>query len=316
MHMSDALISIPVATSFWTITAGTVVYSSIKFRKNSHDNIIPLMGVIASLVFALQMINFSIPGTGSSGHFTGGFLLAAVLGPHLAFLAMSSVLIIQALFFADGGILALGCNIFNLAFVPSYIIYPIISSFSKEKLSYPALWLGAFLSLILGASMVTLQTTLSGISDLPFTKFLSLMLFIHLLIAIAEGAITVGVYKIIKNTAFYSIQKNDTRFFNPVMSLFLLSLITAGVFSHLASDNPDGLEWSISRIIGESKELEAVSNKIHLVFQKIQSIISFLPDYNLPNSDSPLGLSLAGIVGALLTIILVMTIGFLTKKKS
>ncbi len=75
---------------------------------------IPLMGVLGAFIFAAQMINFTIPGTGSSGHLGGGMILAILLGPHAAFLVMASVLTVQALFFADGGLLALGCNIWNL----------------------------------------------------------------------------------------------------------------------------------------------------------------------------------------------------------
>ena len=72
------------------------------------------------------MINFTIPGTGSSGHLGGGLLLAVLLGPYRAFITLASVLIIQSLFFADGGLLALGCTIFNLAFFPAFIALPFI----------------------------------------------------------------------------------------------------------------------------------------------------------------------------------------------
>ena len=135
MHMSDALISVPTGVTFWTISIGTMAYSVKKLRKEEKEKTIPLMGVMAAFVFALQMVNFSIPGTGSSGHFAGGFLLTIILGPYLAFLSMASVLIVQALFFADGGILALGCNIFNMGFVPSFIVYPLINSLFKNSLT-------------------------------------------------------------------------------------------------------------------------------------------------------------------------------------
>ena len=88
--------------------------------------IVPLMGVLGAFIFAAQMLNFTIPATGSSGHLGGGMILAILLGPYAAFLVMASVLTVQALFFADGGLLALGCNIFNLGFFPCFIAYPFI----------------------------------------------------------------------------------------------------------------------------------------------------------------------------------------------
>ena len=84
------------------------------------------MGVLGAFVFAAQMINFTIPATGSSGHLGGGLILAILLGPYAAFLVIASVLTVQALFFADGGLLALGCNIFNLGILPAFVAYPFI----------------------------------------------------------------------------------------------------------------------------------------------------------------------------------------------
>ena len=116
MHMSDALISPVVGGVMLAVTAGLSAYSVRKIQQESDLRKIPLMGVMGAFVFAAQMINFSIPGTGSSGHIGGGLLLAVMLGPGGGFVALASILLIQALFFADGGLLALGCNAFNLGF--------------------------------------------------------------------------------------------------------------------------------------------------------------------------------------------------------
>jgi len=116
MHMADALISPAVGGTVWAATAGLTVYSARKLKQEMDDRKLPLMGVLGAFVFAAQMINFTIPATGSSGHLGGGMILAILLGPYAAFLTMASVLTVQALFFADGGLLALGCNIFNLGF--------------------------------------------------------------------------------------------------------------------------------------------------------------------------------------------------------
>ena len=125
MHMADALLSPAVGGTMWAASSGTIAYCSAKMRKELDDRNVPLMGVIGAFLFAAQMINFSIPGTGSSGHLGGGLLLTILLGPHAAFLTIASVLVVQALFFADGGLLALGCNIFNLGFFPAFVAYPL-----------------------------------------------------------------------------------------------------------------------------------------------------------------------------------------------
>ena len=110
--MADALVSTPVASGAGIaaiVLLGVAGYKVNK-AKGVNSSIVPLMGVLGAFVFAAQMINFTIPGTGSSGHIIGGVLLAAFLGPWAAFLTISSVLIIQCLIFADGGLFALGCN--------------------------------------------------------------------------------------------------------------------------------------------------------------------------------------------------------------
>src|SRR5512142_2465710 len=126
MHMADALVSPAVGGAIWAATAGLTAYSAKKLKSDLDEHKVPLMGVLGAFIFAAQMINFTIPGTGSSGHLAGGMLLAILVGPYAAFLTMASVLTVQALFFADGGLLALGCNIINLGFFPCFIAYPLI----------------------------------------------------------------------------------------------------------------------------------------------------------------------------------------------
>jgi len=312
--MSDALVSLPTAVGFWGITAVTTAYASSKIRQEyQEDKSIPFMGIMGAFVFALQMVNFAIPATGSSGHFAGGFLLAILLGNNAAFLVMASVLFVQSLFFADGGLLALGCNIFNMGFIPAYVVYPIFQKFLKEKNNF-FIWLGAVLSLLLGSVMVSIQTALSGISELPFSKMLTLMVGIHLLISIFEGLITVGAYRLISSYNLQVVKNNSSA--KPYFGLGVLAIIIGSVFSLFASSKPDGLEWSIYKILGSESEPESVTSSIHQVAAAIQNKISILPDYNFSGGETFLGTSIAGIVGALLTLIIAASIGYAINKMS
>src|SRR5512139_1766310 len=126
MHLADALLSPAVGGTVWAAAAGLTAYSAKKLRKDLDEHKVPLMGVLGAFIFAAQMINFTIPATGSSGHLGGGMILAILLGPYAAFLTMASVLTVHALFFADGGLLALGCNIWNLGFFPCFLACPLI----------------------------------------------------------------------------------------------------------------------------------------------------------------------------------------------
>lgn len=121
MHMADALLSSAVAGGMYACSLVAAGYALRKVQQERNDKILPVMGVMGAFVFAVQMLNFTIPGTGSSGHLCGGMLLAAVVGPYAAFLTMIGVLLIQCLLFADGGLLALGANIWNMAFYGCFV---------------------------------------------------------------------------------------------------------------------------------------------------------------------------------------------------
>ena len=114
MHMADALLSPAVAATMYVASGTTVGLSVKKLTEDENTQKLPTMAVASALVFAGQMINYTIPGTGSSGHMCGGMLLSALLGPEAGFLSMAVVLTIQCLFFADGGLMALGANIWNM----------------------------------------------------------------------------------------------------------------------------------------------------------------------------------------------------------
>ena len=124
MHMADALLSPAVGAAMYGVTAAAVA-KAVKETDagETGQRRLPLMAVSGAFVFAAQMINFTIPGTGSSGHICGGILLAGLLGGGPALLTLASVLLIQCLFFADGGLLALGANVWNMAFYGCFVGY-------------------------------------------------------------------------------------------------------------------------------------------------------------------------------------------------
>jgi cobalt/nickel transport system permease protein len=195
MHMADALLSHTVGGAMWGATALVTVQCARTLHRHPDPARVPLMGVLGAFVFAAQMVNFSIPATGSSGHLGGGLLLAILLGPEAAFLVIASVLTVQALFFADGGLLALGANIFHLGVFPAFVAYPLIYRRIVGERPGPTRVVvgsiaGALVGLSLGALAVVLETSFSGISDLPFGTFLALMLPIHLAIGLVEGLVT------------------------------------------------------------------------------------------------------------------------------
>lgn len=309
MHMADALVNPTVAGLMYGCSAIAAGYSIKKIRMENEPKKIPVMGVMGAFVFAAQMINFTIPGTGSSGHLCGGILLSAILGPFAGFITMIGILAIQCLMFADGGILALGCNIWNIAFYGCFIGFLLIwkpimkNGASKSKIIVASI-IGSILTLQIGAFSVAIETLGSGISDLPFLTFISVLQPIHLAIGLIEGLITAAVLCFIyeaRPELLWSIDKSLNKkigriSFRKVMIIFsLLTLLIAGGVSLVASEYPDGLEWSIEKITN-STELE-VSGEVYNKFEKVQETTSVLPDYNFKDSDLAIGTSLSGIIG-------------------
>jgi cobalt/nickel transport system permease protein len=322
MHMADALISPVVGGGFWAACAGLVGLSSRRLRLDFSERRIPLMGVAGAFVFAAQMINFAIPGTGSSGHIGGGLLLAILLGPWAGFLVMASILVIQALFFADGGLLALGCNVFNLGFWTCFAAYPLIykplagSNPARRSLLVASI-LAAVVGLQLGSLSVVLQTVLSGRSELPFGPFLLAMQPIHLAIGIVEGVITAAVVLFVRQVRpellTTPMESPHARTGPVIAGLAVAALLTAGVLSWFASAHPDGLEWSVARTAG-SEELAAPETGLHSRLAEVQEKTALLPDYTAAEiEDSRVSTSFAGLVGGLITCLVVVAIGLLLK---
>jgi len=339
MHMADALISPVVGGAMWAATAGAAAYSIKKVQDDIDEQKVPLMGVMGAFIFAAQMINFSIPATGSSGHLGGGMLLSVILGPYAGFLTMASILVIQALFFADGGLLALGCNVFNMGFYTCFLAYPLIfkpimrRGYSTGRL-FAASMLSAVIGLQLGAFSVVLETLLSGKTELPFNTFLLLMQPIHLAIGVVEGLVTFAVVSFVYKARPEIIEKaalgqvlGSISLRKVLTGLVIAAVVTGGALSWFASSNPDGLEWSMFKTAG-TEELEAPDG-IHSVLAELQEKLVFLPDYGFKASAEveseeaeveeawPAvsgGTSVSGLIGGVLTLALAGIIGLIVKR--
>ncbi len=313
MHMADALVAPAVAGTMYVLSAAAAGYSVKKVRLESEPKKIPVMGIMGAFVFATQMINFTIPGTGSSGHLCGGMLLSALLGPYAGFLTMIGVLLIQCLLFADGGILALGCNIWNMAFygcfLGSLLIWkPMMSKGITKAKIVAASILGCVITLQFGAFSVTLETMASGITSLPFGTFVATMQPIHLAIGFVEGLITAAVLVFVHEArpellyCSTEAEKKEGRFTfkNTLVVLAVVTVLIGGGLSLVASSNPDGLEWSIEKITG-STEVES-DGEIYDTVGSVQETTALLPDYAFKGSESSFGTTFSGVVGSVIVV--------------
>lgn len=319
MHMSDAMLSPEVAIAADVAAGALLVIAGSKLKKTKRDNLVALMGVTGAFIFAAQMVNFSIPGTGSSGHIVGGVLLAALLGPWAGFLTLASVIIIQCLIFADGGLMAIGCNLLNMGAMTALVAYPLIFKpllgFDNGRRPsnlkiFAVSVLACVVGLELGAVMVSLETLASGVTAIPAGKFFLLMTAIHLAIGIGEGLATGAVLVFINKMHPALLDANERgerkgKLKSAVIAFAVAAVIVAGGLSFLASSDPDGLEWSIEKVTG-STDLPESAGALAEGSSALQSATSILPDYD--NTFS-------GIVGAAMVLILVWAVSSLLMKR-
>jgi cobalt/nickel transport system permease protein len=349
MHMADALLAPAVAGVMYVASGAAAGVSINKLKKDEEAAKLPTMAVTAALVFAGQMINYTIPGTGSSGHICGGMLLSALLGPYAGFLSMIVILAIQCLFFADGGLLALGANCWNMAFYGCFVGYFLIwrgimksnwfaskgeQAAARLKILFASV-IGCVVTLQLGAFSVVLETQLSGITELPFGAFCGLMLPIHLAIGLVEGLVTAAVLIFVYSARPELIQCVDKeksgsgkRSLKTVIAIIAIAaIIIGGALSLFASSNPDGLEWALfgnseegyAENMGLDEEDYGIQGKAADTAASIQEKTSFLPDYAFADSDSAAGTTVSGIVGAAMVagaaVVICLAGGFFRKKK-
>jgi cobalt/nickel transport system permease protein len=350
MHMADALVSPLVGGTMIAVSGAALAYSVWKGKKEQllNEKKVPVMGVMSAFVFAAQMINFTIPGTGSSGHIGGGILLAALMGGGPALLCITAVLIIQCLLFADGGLLALGCNVFNMGVIPCLLAYPLLfKPLMKKGISVKKITLASVLTVAMGLQLgsfsVVLETWASGITRLPFMTFLLWMQPIHLAIGIVEGLITAAILAYVHNARPELMESaQNTQPLGRQLSmkkilavLGVLALLVGGGLSLFASSNPDGLEWSVNGAqrlretaqtaaaadSGEAVEPRGIEadSAVYDTLAGVQKATSVMPDYAFKESQSAAGTSVAGVVGSVVAMLLAGGVGILisrAKKKA
>ena len=202
MHIPDGFLSMATVATTYAVSAGGIGNAVRMANKKLGEKHVPLMGVLAAFIFAAQMLNFPVAG-GTSGHLIGAALAAILLGPWAAVLLMSCVLIAQSLIFQDGGLLALGANIFNMGIIASfggYYLYRLLTSlFGKERRGrLIGSAVGAWGSVLLASVACAVELAISGVS--PIGIVLPAMAGFHALIGIGEGLITVAVLSLVVET--------------------------------------------------------------------------------------------------------------------
>jgi cobalt/nickel transport system permease protein len=291
MHIPDGFLSVVVSIILWVVS---IVMVGIALRKSSQvlgERQVSLMGVLAAAIFAGQMLNFAVTG-GTSGHLLGAAIATVLLGPWPAVLTMTAVVSVQALIFQDGGVLALGANILNMAIVGvfvSYAVYTLLTNLVKRHTTgiLVAGFAAAWCSIFIASLSAALQLALSGTS--PANIAVPAMGGIHALIGIGEGLITVGALAFIYATRPDLLNLGDAR---PASNRAIMIgggmiALALAVLSPIASGNPDGLEW--------------VAEEHGFIDTAQEALYSIIPDYTMPGiADPNLSTIIAGILGVVI----------------
>ncbi len=305
MHIPDGFLSIALALVLWIVSIAAVAFALRIVGKDLGERQVPEMGVLAAVIFAGQMLNFPVAG-GTSGHLIGAALATILLGPWASIIILTCVVSIQALIFQDGGLLALGGNIFFMGIVATTVTYFIYQS--VQRVANGKTWgffvggfLGAWLSVV-GASIgVALALGLSGTS--PLAVALPAMMGIHVFIGIGEGLITAGALAFLFATRRDLVTTQDQKpLSRTVWIVGLVMALGLAILSPVASSLPDGLEW----VAKQSGFLESAMGAPYQI----------IPDYTFPGINSPqIATIVAGIIGTLLVGGVAFAVAYLRKNR-
>ena len=302
MHIPDGFLSGVVAIIGWVLAIAAIGYALRQTRDQLGDKQVPLMGVLAAFIFAAQAINFPVAG-GTSGHLLGATLAAIVMGPWAATLIMASVIGIQALIFQDGGLVVLGFNIVNMGVIGAFtghLVYTWLRRAMGEGRNslLVAGAVGAWLSVMLGATATSIELVVSGTA--PLGVALPAMLGVHTLIGIGEALITVGALAFIYATRRDLLQIGENapgQASSAWVVVGLLIALVVSVFSFAASASPDGLE----RVAEDSGFLSHALDPFYQI----------LPDYTIPFIGNKL---VSGILAVMAGTLLVFSAAWLVAR--
>ncbi|MEE8600430.1 energy-coupling factor ABC transporter permease [Euzebya tangerina] len=306
MHAPDGFLTAGTAVATGVISTSAIGVSVAKAKETIKDKQVPLAGIAAAFIFAAQMFNFPVA-AGTTGHLLGGALAAILLGPSMGAIVVSVVVIVQALGFADGGLTALGYNVFNMAIVTAFGGY---AAFRLLRRVFPANAAGviaasgiaAGLSVVFSAMAFSIQWLFGASAPVPFDTVFGAMVGVHLLIGIGEGIITglaIGAVMAARPDLVYGARDLDrTQMADRpkvgakafIIAGVLVSVLFATVVSQFAVDNPDGLE----RVAEDEGFIEAGED---------HALDSFIfSDYATAGvGNETLSLALAGLVGVIVT---------------
>jgi len=313
MHIQDGYLSTPVCVATAAVATAAVGYSLHKLKDSLADRTVPLTGMMASLIFAGQMVNFPI-GLPVSGHLLGGVLAAAVVGPWAGCVAISLVLMVQWALFSDGGLTALGANILHMGVVGSIGGYAVLATCRKLlgggfRGNVMGSVAAAWGSVLAAAALFCLEFRLSyAASDFDFGKIFTLMVTLHALIGIGEAVITgviVGmIYQhradLLHSPEASSPVRGASRF---VIAGLVASLAIGAFLAPFASEWPDGLD--------------AVAEKFSIRVSE-ETIAGLFEDYDKVPAPiaawQSLSVSIAGIGGTLLVFAIALVLGRLAPR--
>ncbi|MCG3148367.1 MAG: Cobalt transport protein CbiM [Verrucomicrobiae bacterium] len=288
MHIPDGFLDGKTAAASAVLAAGGLAVALRQVHRHLPRERVPLLGLSAAFVFAAQMLNFPVAG-GTSGHLIGSVLTAVLLGPSAAVIVITSVLVVQCFLFADGGVLALGANIFLMAIVSNlsgYAVYRLVHGWSHSVRSTVlaaafAGWCGTVLAAICCAGQLALSGTV------PWTTAFPAMTGVHMLIGLGEGLITGLVIAVIARARPDLLDQPAAGNLTPVLGYGLLLALGLAIFvAPFASPWPDGLE-KVAATLGF--EHRAVAEPV---------LPAPLPDYEMPGIQSAVAATaVAGAVG-------------------
>jgi cobalt/nickel transport system permease protein len=202
VHIPDGFLDPKTWGTLTGVSAGFTGYALHAARRKLDERVIPLLGITAAFIFAAQMLNFPVAG-GTSGHFLGAILAFVLLGAWPGFLVMVVVLLVQCLFFADGGLTALGANVFNMAVIGGLLSYYLLvlskgalrSSLGEKTSLLACTAIFSWISVVLASIACSFELAISG--TVPLGTVLAAMVGVHSIIGIGEAIITTVVIAVV-----------------------------------------------------------------------------------------------------------------------